>query len=184
MSGIRNTFTYKNVSLSGLLDIRHGGQIFSETFVVGLEAGQLEETLEGRANGYDIGQPGNGVIGQGVIQNADGSYRVNDVKLTSREYHQSRTGNRDIPEGGIFNASYAKLREVRLGYAVPAKYLSKAKIRGLNISVVGRNLAVWSKVPHIDPETSSLSGGTISPGIESVGMPTTRSWGFNLGFNF
>lgn len=184
MSGIRNTFTYKNVSLSGLLDIRHGGQIFSETFVVGLEAGQLEETLEGRTNGYDLAQAGNGVIAQGVIENADGSFRPNDVKLTAREYHQSRTGNRDIPEGGIFNASYAKLREVRLGYTVPAKYLSKAKIKGLNISVVGRNLAVWSKVPHIDPETSSLSGGTIIPGIESVGMPTTRSWGFNLGFNF
>ncbi|TLU96273.1 SusC/RagA family TonB-linked outer membrane protein [Dyadobacter sediminis] len=184
MAGIRNTFTYKNFSLSGLLDIRHGGQIFSETFVVGLEAGQLEETLEGRENGYDINQPGNGVIGKGVIQNPDGSYRVNDVKLTAREYHQSRTGNRDIPEGGIFNASYAKLREVRLGYMVPAKFLSKAKIKGLNVSVVGRNLAVWSKVPHIDPETSSLSGGTIIPGIESVGMPTTRSWGFNVGFSF
>lgn len=184
MAGIRNTFTYKNISLSGLLDIRHGGQIFSETFVVGLEAGQLEETLEGRADGYDINAPGNGVIGKGVIQNADGTYRVNDVKLTAREYHQSRTGNRDIPQGGIFNASYAKLREVRLGYAIPAKYLSKARIKGLNVSVVGRNLAVWSKVPHIDPETSSLSGGTIVPGIESVGMPTTRSWGFNLGFSF
>ncbi|WP_201747744.1 SusC/RagA family TonB-linked outer membrane protein [Dyadobacter flavalbus] len=184
MAGIRNTFTYKNFSLSGLLDIRHGGQIFSETFVVGLEAGQLEETLEGRENGYDINQPGNGVIAKGVIQNADGSYRVNDVKLTAREYHQSRTGNRDIPEGGIFNASYAKLREVRLAYMVPSKFLSKAKIKGLNVSVVGRNLAVWSKVPHIDPETSSLSGGTIIPGIESVGMPTTRSWGFNVGFSF
>jgi hypothetical protein len=43
---------------------------------------------------------------------------------------------------------------------------------------------VWSDVPHIDPETSSLSGGTIIPGVESVGMPTTRSIGFNLGFTF
>jgi TonB-linked SusC/RagA family outer membrane protein len=184
MAGIRNSFTYKNFTLSGLLDIRHGGQVFSETFVVGLEAGQLIETLEGRENGYDISQAGNGVIGKGVIQNTDGTYRVNDVKLSAREYHQSRTGNRDIPQGGIFNASYAKLREMRLAYSVPARFLSKAKIKGLNVSVVGRNLAVWSKVPHIDPETSSLSGGTIVPGIESVGMPTTRSWGFNVGFNF
>ncbi|CAG4997848.1 TonB-dependent receptor P26 [Dyadobacter sp. CECT 9275] len=184
MAGIRNTFTYKNFALSGLLDIRHGGQVFSETFVVGLEAGQVIETLEGRANGYDISQPGNGVIGKGVIQNSDGSYRVNDVKLTAREYHQSRTGNRDYAGGGIFDASYAKLREMRLSYTVPGKFLNKAKIKGLNVSIVGRNLAVWSKVPHIDPETSSLSGGTIVPGIESVGMPTTRSWGFNVGFNF
>ena len=184
MAGLRNSFTYKNFNLSALLDIRQGGQVFSETFVVGLEAGQLIETLEGRANGYDLSQPGNGVIGKGVIDNGNGNYSVNEVKLTAREYHQSRTGNRNIAEGGIFDASYTKLREVRLGYTVPSKFLNKARIKGLNVSVVGRNLAVWSKVPHIDPETSSLSGGTIIPGIESVGMPTTRSWGINVGFNF
>ncbi|MBN8788643.1 MAG: SusC/RagA family TonB-linked outer membrane protein [Terrimonas sp.] len=184
LAGIRNSFTYKNFNLSFLLDARYGGQIFSETWVVGLEAGQLAETLEGRADGYDLSKPGNGVIGKGVIQNADGTYRVNDVKLTAREYHQSRTGNRDIEEGGVFDADYIKLREVRFGYSFNPKVLSKIRFKGLNVSVVGRNLAVWSKVPHIDPETSSLSGGTIIPGVESVGMPTTRSLGVNLGFTF
>ncbi|MBX3239594.1 MAG: SusC/RagA family TonB-linked outer membrane protein [Chitinophagaceae bacterium] len=184
LAGIRNSFSYKNVNLSVLLDTRYGGKVFSETFVVGLEAGQMIETLEGRADGYDLSKAGNGVIGKGVIQNADGSYRVNDVKLTAREYHQSRTGNRGIPEGAIFDASFIKLREIRLGYSFAPSLLSKIKVRGLTASVVGRNLAVWSDVPHIDPETSSMSGGTIIPGIESVGMPTTRSWGFNLSFNF
>jgi hypothetical protein len=184
LAGIRNTFTYKNFNFSFLFDTRQGGEIFSETFVVGLEAGQLIETLEGRADGYDLSKPGNGVIGKGVIQNPDGSYRVNDVQLTAREYHQSRTGNRDIPQGAVFDASFVKLRELRLGYTVSPKLLSRIKVRALNISLVARNLAVWSDVPHIDPETSSLAGGTIIPGVESVGMPTTRSIGFNLGFNF
>ncbi len=184
LAGIRNTFTYKNLSLSVLFDARYGGKVFSETFVVGLEAGQMIETLEGRTDGYDISKPGNGVIGKGVIENSDGTYRVNDVKLTAREYHQSRTGNRGIPEGGTFDASFIKLREVRLAYAFAPALLSKIKVRTLTASLVGRNLAVWSDVPHIDPETSSMSGGTIIPGIESVGMPTTRSWGFNLSFNF
>lgn len=184
LAGIRNTFSYKNLSLSFLFDKRQGGNLFSETMVVGLEAGQLIETLEGRVDGYDLSIKGNGVIGQGVIQNPDGTYRVNEVKLTAREYHQSRTGNRDIPQGAVFDASFIKLRELRVGYSVSPKILSKIKVKALNISLVGRNLAVWSKVPHIDPETSSLSGGTIIPGVESVGMPTTRSFGFNLGFNF
>jgi hypothetical protein len=73
---------------------------------------------------------------------------------------------------------------MRIGYSISPKLLARVKIKALNISLVGRNLAVWSDVPHIDPETSSLSGGTIIPGVESVGMPTTRSIGFNLGFNF
>ena len=184
LAGIRNTFSYKNFNLSFLLDTRKGGELFSETTVVGLEAGQLIETLEGRADGYDLSKNGNGVIGKGVIQNSDGSYRVNDVRLTAREYHQSRTGNRDIAQGAVFNASFIKLRELRIGYSVSPKILSKIKVNGLNISLVGRNLAVPSDVPHIDPETSSLSGGTIIAGVESVGMPTTSSWGFNLGFKF
>ncbi|HRQ51315.1 MAG TPA: SusC/RagA family TonB-linked outer membrane protein, partial [Agriterribacter sp.] len=184
LAGIRNSFTYKNLNLSFLLDARYGGQLFSETWVVGLEAGQLIETLEGRADGYDLSKDGNGVIGKGVVENPDGSYSVNTKKITAREYHQSRTGNRDIEEGGVFDADYVKLREVRFGYAFNLKTLSKIGFKGLNVSVVGRNLAVWSKVPHIDPETSSLSGGTIIPGVESVGMPTTRSLGINLGFNF
>ncbi len=184
LAGIRNSFTYKNFNLSFLLDARYGGKVFSETFVVGLEAGQLIETLEGRADGYDLTKGGNGVIANGVIENPDGSYRVNDVKLTAREYHQSRTGNRGIPEGAIFDASFVKLREVRFGYSFSPSLLSRIKVRGLTASIVGRNLAVWSDVPHIDPETSAMSGGTVLPGIESVGMPTTRSWGINLSFNF
>ncbi len=184
LAGIRNSFTYKNLSLSALLDVRYGGQVFSETWVVGLEAGQLIETLEGRANGYDVTVAGNGVIAEGVVLQPDGSYKENEFKLQAREYHQTRTGNRDIPEGGVFDASYTKLREVRIGYALPSRLLNKARVRGLTVSIVGRNLAVWSKVPHIDPETSSLSGGTIIPGVESVGMPSTRSWGVNLGFSF
>lgn len=183
LAGLRNSFTYKNVTLSALLDIRMGGKVFSETWVVGLEAGQLEETLEGRATGYDLSQPGNGVVAEGVVLQPDGTYKPNEFKLTAREYHQTRTGNRNIPEGAIFDATYTKLRELRIGYALPSSLLNKVNIRGLSVSLVGRNLAVWSKVPHIDPETSALSGGTIIPGVESVGMPTTRSWGINLSFS-
>jgi len=184
LAGIRNSFTYKDFNLSFLLDARYGGQVFSETWVVGLEAGQLIETLEGRADGYDLSKPGNGVLADGVIDNGDGTYRENDIKLTAREYHQTRTGNRDIEQGGVFDADFIKLREARFGYTISPKILSRIKVKTLNISLVGRNLAVWSKVPHIDPETSSLGGGTVIPGVESVGMPTTRSWGVNLGFTF
>ncbi len=184
MAGIRNTFTYKNLNVSFLLDARVGGQIFSETWVVGLEAGQLIETLEGRENGYDLSHPGNGVIAPGVKDGGNGNWVPNDIKIPARVYHQTRTGNRDIEEGAIFDADYVKLRELRIGYSFSNRFLSRIKMKGMNLSIVGRNLAVWSNVPHIDPETSSLAGGTIIPGVESVGMPTTRSIGFNLGFSF
>ena len=71
LAGVRNTFSYKGVALSVLFDTRQGGQIYSHTQTVGREGGIISETLEGREDGYDLSKPGNGVIGEGVVQQAD-----------------------------------------------------------------------------------------------------------------
>jgi len=184
LAGVRNTFSYKGVNLSVLFDIRHGGKVYSLTQVVGREAGQLEETLLGRANGYDLSGAGNGVISPGVIQNADGSYRPNDVVLTARAWNSAFTNGRSIAEPAVFDASFIKLRELSLGYSIPSKFLQKYKITNMSLSVVGRNLWLHSKAPHIDPEQIAMDGSTYVPGVESSSIPTTRSWGMNLNFNF
>jgi len=184
LAGIGNTFRYKGLSLGVLFDVRVGGEVYSHTQTVGREGGQIIETLEGRENGYDLSLPGNGVIGDGVVQNGDGTFSANDVKLSAREWHTTYTLGRSLIEGVIYDASFAKLREVRFGYTLPNKWLGKSGLRDLNITLVGRNLALWSEVPHIDPETSSTSGGTVIPGVESVALPSARSWGINVGFRF
>ncbi|MCC6279498.1 MAG: SusC/RagA family TonB-linked outer membrane protein [Saprospiraceae bacterium] len=184
LGGISNTFTFKGVTLGVLFDIRSGGEVYSHTQTVGREGGQISETLEGRADGYDLNVAGNGVIGEGVVQNADGTFSANAVKLSAREWHTSYTLGRRLIEGVIYDASFVKLREARIGYTFPNRMWGKAPVKDLSISVVGRNLALWTKVPHIDPETSSTSGGTVIPGVESVALPSTRSWGINLNCRF
>lgn len=184
LGGIGNTFKYKGLSLGVLFDVRVGGKVYSHTQTVGREGGQLVETLEGRANGYDLSLEGNGVIGEGVVQNADGTFSPNAVKLSAREWHTTYTLGRGLIEGVMYDASFTKLREVRLGYTLPNKLMGKSSLRDLTITLVGRNLALWTEVPHIDPETSSNVGGTIIPGVESVALPSMRSWGVNLGFRF
>jgi len=184
LGGIGNTFSYKGLSLGVLFDVRSGGKLYSHTQTVGREGGTIEETLEGRADGYDLTVAGNGVIGEGVVQNADGTFSANTAKLSAREWHTTYTLGRGLIEGVMYDASFTKLREVRLGYTLPNKYLGKSSLRDLSITFVGRNLALWTKVPHVDPETSSNVGGTIIPGVESVALPSTRSWGVNLGFRF
>jgi hypothetical protein len=82
----------------------------------------------------------------------------------------------------MYDASFAKLREVTLGYTLPSTILQGSPIRDVNISFVARNLFLWTDVPHIDPETASSAGGTIIPGVESVAIPSARSYGFNLSF--
>lgn len=184
LGGINNTFTFKGVSLGFLFDIRSGGEVYSHTQTVGREGGQISETLEGRANGYDLNLEGNGVIGDGVVKNADGTWSQNTVKLSAREWHTTYTLGRRLVEGVIYDASFVKLREVRIGFNFPNSLLKKTGIRDLGISLVGRNLALWTNVPHIDPETSSTSGGTVIPGVESVALPSTRSYGVNLNCRF
>ena len=140
------------------------------------------ETLEGRADGYDLSKPGNGVIGQGVVQNTDGSFSPNTTKVTAREWHTAWTGGRRIAEGVMYDASFVKLRELQIGYTIPDKVFGKLPFRGTTISLVGRNLLLWDNVPHVDPENMSYSGGTALPGIEYMSLPTTRSYGVNLSF--
>lgn len=184
LAGIYNTLTYKGVRLGFLFDIRSGGKVYSETQTVGREGGIIIETLEGRADGYDLTKPGNGVIGAGVVQNPDGSFSPNTVKRTAREWHTAWTGGRNIAEGVMYDASYVKLREVQIGYTIPDKLFGKLPFRSVTVSLVGRNLLLWDNVPHIDPEVMSYSGGTALPGIEYMSIPSSRSYGVNLSFKF
>ncbi|NJM25326.1 MAG: TonB-dependent receptor [Bacteroidia bacterium] len=187
LAGVYNTFSFKGLSLGILFDIRQGGEIYSHTQTVGREGGIISETLEGRANGYDLNLDGNGVIGDGVVPVTDSEGNVtgftpNTTKLSAREWHTSITLGRRLIEGMVYDASFVKLRELRVGYTIPNRLLKGIPVRDLNISFVGRNLALWTDVPHVDPETASTSGGTIIPGVESVAIPSTKSYGFNLNF--
>ncbi len=184
LAGIRNSFSYKGIGLSVLFDTRQGGKIYSHTQTVGREGGIIAETLEGRQDGYDLTKPGNGVTGEGVLFMGEGQFKPNDVKLSAREWHSSITLGRRLIEGMMYDASFTKLRELQLSYTIPNKLVSKANVRDITISLVGRNLLLWTKVPHVDPETASTSGGTIIPGVESVAIPSTKSFGINLGVKF
>ncbi|NDC79381.1 MAG: SusC/RagA family TonB-linked outer membrane protein, partial [Chitinophagia bacterium] len=146
---------------------------------VGREGGIIIETLEGRKDGYDLTKEGNGVIGQGVVF-IGGVPQPNTRKVAAREWHTAWTGGRGIAEGVMFDASFIKLRELQLGYTIPDKLWGKLPFRGVSVSLVGRNLMLWDRVPHIDPENMSYSGSTALPGIENMSMPSTRSYGFNL----
>lgn len=183
LAGINNTFTYGNFKLGFLFDVRMGGQVYSHTQTVGREGGIIVETLEGRADGYDLTKPGNGVIGDGV-KVVNGQLVPNDVKITAREWHTAWTAGRAIAEGVMYDASFVKLRELQVGFNFPAQVLRKTPFKSATLSIVGRNLAVWSKVPHVDPEVMSYTGGTALPGIEYMSIPSSRSFGVNLSLKF
>lgn len=174
--GITNSVSYKGFDLSFLVDIRKGGVINSQTVSIVREAGMAAETA------VNDRKP---IIDPGVIRNADGTFRPNDVPVATMEQYWSQLDNTNSPESNTFDASYAKLREVRLAYSLPKTLISKTPFGNISVGVEGRNLwIIKSHVPHIDPESNVLGTGLIGEGLERGSIPSTRSIGANLRFTF
>jgi hypothetical protein len=171
--GISNRFSYGPMELSVLVDGQHGGDIFSTTNWWGEYAGVLESTIRGREQ--DWCTPGvivDGIMPDGSV-NGDG---VNDVSVCPESYFGRNYGNQ---AAGIDDATYVKLREVRLGYELPGSFMDRFGFSGGDIAFIGRNLFLWApNIDNIDPETAFDASNT--QGIEFGQFPTARSLGFSL----
>jgi len=180
--GLNNSFTYKGVNLTFLIDFKSGGDIYSGTNVRMTEAGFTKQTLLGRAGEAPLEV--NGVIQDGVDGSGNPIYKPFSKTLTPGEAQNywSQLGER-ASERFVYDASFIKLRQITLGYAIPKKILGKTPIQGLMLSFVARNLAILKKnTPNIDPESSYTSSN--SQGLDYFGFPATRSYGFNLRATF
>ncbi|WP_127132856.1 SusC/RagA family TonB-linked outer membrane protein [Pseudoflavitalea rhizosphaerae] len=174
IGGIRNSFRYKDWLFNFLFDGKFGGKIYSYTHVTGTEAGSLANTLPGREEG---------LVGDGVVQKGDGSWAPNTERVAAYTYYRGYYKRPNV-ESSTFDATYVKLREVMIGYRLPSRLLKNKFVQSAQLSLTGRNLLLFSKVPNIDPETSFVSGGTVVPGIENAQIPSTRSIGFDLKITF
>jgi TonB-linked SusC/RagA family outer membrane protein len=180
--GITNTFTYKGISLNFLIDIKSGGQLYSLDRAYGLDTGLTPET----AGLNDKGNPsrnsianGGGVILPGV--KADGT--PNDVRVENNA--TGLYGYEVNPNAAfVYDASFVKLREAALTFSLPATLLSKIAVKGIDFSIVGRNLWIIHKnLPDADPEDIS-SSGNLGQGFQGGAYPTMRTLGANLRLRF
>ncbi len=174
-AGIQNKFNYKNWSFSFLVDGQKGGKIYSFSHSVLGGFGKLKSTLPGR---YE------GIVGEGVVRNADGSYRTNDIVADAPNYYIAKYF-RDNVEGNTFDASFIKLREVSIEYKFSQKLLSKIKaFKSASFSLYGRDLLLFTSFPLYDPEIATLNRNRIEPGFETAQFPSTRSMGAVLKVTF
>ncbi len=167
--GYTNTFSYKGVSLNMTWDWHKGGVLYSYTRLGLLNGGFSPETLPNRDGT---------IVGDGV--KVDGT--PNDVAVPAATYYLGYY-NPNNNEVFTYSASYLKLRELRLGYTFQHPFKADSK-SSLNVSLIGRNLLLFSAIKDIDPETLALRGSQILPGIEFNSIPSTRDYGFSLGVNF
>jgi TonB-linked SusC/RagA family outer membrane protein len=168
--GIKNTFSYKGLSLFTLIDVRKGGVFFSGT-VAGLRgSGLAAETGGDRASFVDPG-----------VNLVAGQYVTNTTVVTPQAYWVWQ-GSVTNTEGSTFDAGFIKLRQVALSYRIPKSIIGeKSFIKGLQVGVEGTNLwLIKSHVPHVDPENNFFGAGSVGEGVEFNSIPSTRVVGVNL----
>ncbi|NQD71507.1 SusC/RagA family TonB-linked outer membrane protein [Sphingobacterium shayense] len=182
----RNDFTYKDFSFGFLLDLRVGGDIWSQTMSHAYGAGVAAITVEDGVRERAI------VAGRDVMKDekfammdGDGNWVENTIETDAQTWYR----NGGISEMYVFDGSFLKLREAYLTYNVPSRYLQNLKgISRVNVSLIGSNLALlWthkSNTMRIDPETGGVSSDSRGVGFEQASVPTSRSFGLKLGVSF
>lgn len=176
--GFGTSFSWKGLKASIKFDGQYGGHVWSESNYVMNYRGKGVATLEGREGGF---------IPQGVMEMADGNYKICDYEhtpYTIQSYYQAKYA-RECAEANFVETSFLKLREVRLEYTFPKKLLAKTKvIQNLTVAVFGNNLYCWSKFPIFDPEGITMRGAALTPGFDLLQMPGTATYGGSISITF
>lgn len=193
IGGLNNTFSFKGFALNVLIDFVQGGSISSSSKYQMTAKGTGLFTEEGRRP-QDTDDMGNqlpyiGVL-DGVVEIMDGAgnvtgYEENTQAVDGQTYWASRAWGGPT-DWFVLDGSYISLREVMLSYRFQPSTLKNSPFAGISISVVGRNLLYLEEHMEdmgISPESAPNTDAGYA-GIESMSLPTTRTWGINLKLTF
>lgn len=195
-AGLVNTLRYKNFQLSFQFDYQHGGNAYSITHFLMNYTGKSTKTIYGRKSGapYETGAEYDmasgqwiqnsegrfGVIGDGLMLDEEsGEYVPNTVSAPAPYFYNSMY-ERDQIEGNVHETTFLKLRNLRLAYNLPPIW----GFKGGQIAIYGNELFIWTKFPSYDPELSVVNNGALTPGLEAMGSPSTRTIGIDLNITF
>ena len=172
VGGISNSITYKRFNLSFSFDGQYGGNVYSVTKWFGQYSGVLSNTLAGRELDWD--NPGY-IVPNAVYDNGPLSGQADTSHVLAQDYWHNTFY---AQEPGIFDATYVKLRELRLAYQIPTRVARFLGFSDATVAVVGRNLLLFAKQKTIDPETAFDTSNR--QGVENGQLPTARSIGFTM----
>lgn len=171
--GVRNSFSYKGISLSFLIDVKHGGDVFSLDQYYGLATGLYAETADYRESG---------IVWEGVNPNG----QTNTTVTANPSAFGNLDGYSRMPaKRFVYDGSYVKLREASIGYTLPKSLLAGTFVNMAKISIVGRNLWIIHKnLPYADPEAMVGGSSIRSYGFSTGTLPTTRNIGIDVTLKF
>ncbi|MCY4560778.1 MAG: SusC/RagA family TonB-linked outer membrane protein [Flavobacteriaceae bacterium] len=210
--GLYNQFRYKNIELGFLIDGQVGGRVYSRQHALLATSGSIINnddpnlplsTLEGRT-AYSVSYPDGsskptytlvqegGVVAPGLMYDQAGNLVPNTVQVPAggasyAGYFYNYYGNgfnRDNIEASTYDSTFFKLREVSLTFELKSELINAWGMQSASVSLIGRNLFLFTSVPTIDPEVYSIRNGIFVNGYESNSIPSTRSFGINLNLSF
>ncbi|MBC8985283.1 SusC/RagA family TonB-linked outer membrane protein [Pedobacter sp. N36a] len=168
-AGLTTTLNYKGITLSAVLDMKKGGDVYNlDNFYLNFY-GVTKVTEDRTAT----------KVFDGVTE--DGSENTKQVTLDQKYYQENFSA---VDENGVEDGTYIKLRQVTLAYTFPADILRKTPFKGLSVSATGRNL--WFYTPHYtgsDPEVSLYGTGN-GAGFTNFVTPSNKSFNFAVKVTF
>ncbi len=179
--GIRNSFSFGNINLSFLFDIKQGADVYNGTSGVLNNFGVGIATLDRNER----------VVFSGVLadENGNPTSTVNNIEVVKggtdggTNYYQNY-GFVNLDELTVMDGSFIRLRDISLRYDVPINKIGGSFVKGLNITLNARNVFLITDYTGIDPETNLTSDASNVFGYDYFNNPNTRSYGakFNITF--
>ena len=176
MLGVGSSFRYRDLSVGFLFDDRCGGDVVNITGSSLISNGQ-HHLLDKYRNRE--------VVFKGVVQNADGTYSPNTTPIILDQTFIN-TYFYPVSSNFIEDGSYIRLSYVTVGYDLSKLLVSKCPVKGLNVTLTGRNLFLLTKYSGSDPQVteSGSSYGSGSGGFDRYGVPKTRSFNISVKATF
>ena len=162
--GLTNTFSWKSVELTGLLQGSFGGNVLNINRIRTESSPRVNISRDRWENRWTPENPDTDVPRIGENPN-----QVGPNNLTS-----------NLMEDG----SYLRLRTVTLSYLIPNSLQQRLRLTASRIYVTGTNLFTITDYTGFDPDVSAQSVGNTNRGIDIGAYPLARSVTVGVSFNF
>lgn len=182
--GVNSSVTlFGKLRLSGLLDIRHGGQVWNGTRGILYNFGTHKDTEFWRERTAVLGENFLTDVYPTVVGPGKGTPLFTNPGEAESWFRGEGGGFGQTSTQFIEDASFVKLREVSIAYTFDHPWVSRTGFNTLDLRVAGRNLAMWTDYTGLDPEANLGGAEFLTQGLDYFNSPFTRSLVVSLTFN-
>ncbi|MCW3089575.1 MAG: TonB-linked outer membrane protein [Ferruginibacter sp.] len=184
IGGFNNTFRYNKLSLSFLIDIRKGGDVFNGTEYAQVANGLSKlTTLNDRQSVTVTGVTSTTGADYNQTYNAGTNYTIGTTTFAGSYLIQQYWANYAANSYNFLTSvNWVKLRSLSLTYDFTSLLKNTKVIKAISVTAAGTNLFTVTNYKGMDPEVSAAggTGGSGSTGIDYLGVPAVKSFTFGI----